>query len=77
MEIRRIEKVNEDTGEMEILMALSREQTQVLLEYALNLLAAQGLVTFVTGQASATPEEAQKRAEAAMEAADPKDLPQA
>ena len=75
MEIKRIEKVNEETGEIEILMALNKEQTQVLIEYALNLLAAQGLVTFVTGQQDAprTPEEAKT----ALEAADPKDLPQA
>jgi mannitol/fructose-specific phosphotransferase system IIA component len=47
MQIVRLEKINEMTGETEIAMVLSKDQTQVLIEYAISSLLQMGLVSFV------------------------------
>jgi hypothetical protein len=47
MQVVRIEKVDEITGMMTVELMLSKEQTQVLMEYALSSLVSLGLVTYV------------------------------
>lgn len=47
MQILRIEKKNKATGELLVEMLLTKEQTQVLIEYALASLVQMGLVQFV------------------------------
>jgi len=53
MQILRIEKKDEATGELLVEMLLTKEQTQVLIEYALASLVSMGLVQFVDNNAKA------------------------
>ena len=44
--VKKIEKKNPDTGEMEVTFALSEPQVHLLMEFAINMLVGKGLVTF-------------------------------
>ena len=77
MKITRIEKTN-DQGKLEVSFALTEQQTQVLLEFAINMLVHRGLVEFDGDQG--TPAEEISLEDAmrdVMAQANPKDLPQA
>ena len=77
MKITRIEKTN-DHGQLEVSFALTEQQTQVLLEFAINMLVHRGLVEFdgdiPSQQEETTLEQAMSEV---MAQAKPSDLPQA
>ena len=77
MKITRIEKTN-DHGQLEVSFALTEQQTQVLLEFAINMLVHRGLVEFdgdiPSQQEETTLEQAMSEV---MVQAKPSDLPQA
>lgn len=77
MKITRIEKTN-DRGELEVSFALTEQQTQVLLEFAINMLVHRGLVEFDGDQEESPKEISMEEAMTdVMAQANPKDLPQA
>ncbi len=80
MKITRIERRTEK-GELEVSFALTEQQTQALLEFAINTLVAQGFVTYMTQvESNVEPDKDISLEEAmteVMNQADPKDLPQA
>ena len=45
MEIKKIEKLNSE-GKLDVMFALTEPQTQLLLEFAINMLVGKGLITF-------------------------------
>lgn len=59
MEIRKIERINPESGELEVFMALTKEQTQLLIEFAINTLVAQGMASIILEQ----PQEAETSGE--------------
>lgn len=63
MQILRIEKKDEATGELLVEMLLTKEQTQVLIEYALASLVSMGLVQFVNNSDRAKAVEAPQEEE--------------
>lgn len=78
MKILRIQKPNPETGELELVVALTEEQTQFLIDLALNYLVQRGIATFQDPpqqvEAMPTLEEAMIDV---MKEAKPEDLPQA
>jgi predicted HTH domain antitoxin len=76
MEIKKLEKPNPETGEMEVTFALTKEQTEVLLEFAINMLIAKGLVSF-SNEAVAANAPSNDEIVELMKRTDPKDFPQA
>jgi len=82
MMIQKMERKNEK-GELEVTFKLTEEQTQVLLEFAINFLLGQGLVTMteqaVQSSENNKPEEItlEDAMMDVMKEAKPADLPQA
>ena len=80
MIIQKIERKNEK-GELDVTFALTEEQTQLLLEFAINMLVGKGLISFTEEGKKPTQEQLELDFKGAMNQiminTDPKDLPRA
>ena len=77
MKILRIQKPNPETGEMELVVALTEEQTKFLIDLALNYLIQRGLATFQDQEQPAQESTLEEAMAEVMKSAKPGDLPQA
>lgn len=79
MKILRVQRKNDETGELEFTAVLTEPQTQFLLDLAINYLIQMGIASF-QDQVEAEPTKETTLEEAMtdiMNQANPKDLPQA
>lgn len=60
MEIKKIEKLNAE-GKLDVMFALTEPQTQLLLEFAINMLVGKGLITFAQEEEKEAKEFAEKQ----------------